>query len=131
MLTGFAIADVPPITVAAAVSATPINLQLTEMVLGSPAVPARKEERVAVQPLLDAFLDGLRSHADEVLLANLDRAGARLVRLVSEEQRRFIAKPSYQQVVRVEEFAPTRSADKKTTAGRYGPFSAPCSRHPG
>jgi type III restriction enzyme len=104
-------------------SAGELREQLTEMVLAAPAVPARKEERVAVQPLIDEFLDGLGSHADEVLSANLDRAGARLVRLVGEEQRRFMAKPSYQEVVKVEEFAPTRSTDKTRTADRYGPFS--------
>lgn len=93
------------------------------MVLAAPAVPARKEERAAVQPLLNAFLGGLGDDANEVLSANLGRAGARLVRLVGEEQRRFMAKPSYQEVVKVEEFAPTRSTDKATSADRYGPFS--------
>lgn len=104
-------------------SASDLREQLTEIVLAAPAVPARKEERAAVQSLLDAFLDGLGSHADEILSANLDRAGARLVRLVGEEQRRFMAKPSIREVVKIEEFAPTRSTDKTTTADRYGPFS--------
>lgn len=104
-------------------SASELREQLTEMVLAAPAVPARKEERVAVQPLLNAFLNGLGDHADEVLSANLDRAGARLVRLVGDEQRRFMAKPSYQEVVKVAEFAPARSTDKATSADRYGPFS--------
>lgn len=104
-------------------SASDLREQLTEMVLASPAVPARKEERVAVQPLLDAFLDGLGSHADEILSANLDRAGARLVRLVAEEQRRFMAKPSIHEIVEIREFAPTRATDKTTTDDRYGPFS--------
>jgi type III restriction enzyme len=104
-------------------SAFELREQLTEMVLAAPAVPARKEERVAVQPLLNAFLDGLGDHADEVLSANLDRAGARLVRLVGDEQRRFMAKPSYQEVVKVAGFAPTRSTDKVTSPDRFGPFS--------
>jgi type III restriction enzyme len=104
-------------------SASDLRQQLTEMVLAAPAVPARREERAAVRPLVDAFLDGLGSHADEILSANLDRAGARLVRLVGEEQRRFMAKPSIQEVVKTEAFAPTRSTDKTTSADRYGPFS--------
>jgi type III restriction enzyme len=100
-----------------------LRSELTDMVLASPAVPARKEERAALQPLLDAFLTGLGEKADEVLSANLERAGARLIRLVGEEQRRFMAKPSYQEVVKVEDFTPTRSTDKTTTADRLGPFS--------
>ena len=100
-----------------------LRSELTDMVLASPAVPARKEERAALQPLLDAFFSGLGNKADEVLSANLGRAGARLIRLVGEEQRRFMAKPSYQEVVKVEDFCPTRSTDKMTTADRLGPFS--------
>ena len=103
-------------------SAAELRSELTDMVLASPAVPARKEERIALQPLLDAFFDGLGSKADEVLSANLERAGARLIRLVADEQRRFMAKPSYQEVVKIEEFSPTRSTDKALTADRYGPF---------
>jgi len=97
--------------------------ELTDMVLASPAVPARKEERAALQPLLDAFFAGLGGKAEEVLSANLDRAGARLIRLVGDEQRRFMVKPSYQQVVKVEEFTPTRSTDKTVSPDRLGPFS--------
>lgn len=103
-------------------SAGELRSELTDMVLASPAVPARKEERVALQPLLDAFFDGLGSKADEVLSANLERAGARLIRLVADEQRRFMAKPSFQEVVKVEEFTPARSTDKTVTADRFGPF---------
>ncbi|MHB1988273.1 MAG: DEAD/DEAH box helicase [Acidimicrobiales bacterium] len=97
--------------------------ELTDMVLASPAVPARKEERAALQPLLDAFFAGLGGKAEEVLSANLDRAGARLIRLVGDEQRRFMVKPSYQQVVKVEEFTPTRSTDRTVSPDRLGPFS--------
>jgi type III restriction enzyme len=97
--------------------------ELADMVLASPAVPARTAERAALQPLLDAFFAGLGDEAEEVLSANLERAGARLIRLVQDEQRRFMVKPSYQQVVKVEEFAPTRSTDKTVSPDRFGPFS--------
>jgi len=97
--------------------------ELTDMVLASSAVPARKEERAALQPLLDAFFAGLGGKAEEVLSANLDRAGARLIRLVGDEQRRFMVKPSYQQVVKIEEFTPARSTDKTVSPDRLGPFS--------
>ena len=99
-----------------------LRAQLVEMVLASPAVPARATQRGAVAPLLDAFFEGLGSKADEILSANLDRAGARLVRLVAEEQRRFMAKPSYQEVVELKDFNPTRATDKAVTSDRLGPF---------
>jgi type III restriction enzyme len=97
--------------------------ELTEMVLASPAVPARKEERAAFQPLLDAFFEGLGNKAEEILSANIERAGARLIRLVSDEQRHYMAKPSYQEVVRIEEFKPSRVTDKALSPDRLGPFS--------
>lgn len=97
--------------------------ELTDMVVASPAVPAQKEERAALQPLLDAFFAGLGGKAEEVLSANLDRASARLIRLVGDEQRRFMVKPSYQQIVKVEEFTPTRSTDRTVSPDRLGPFS--------
>jgi type III restriction enzyme len=99
-----------------------LRAQLVEMVLASPAVPARASQRAAVVPLIDAFFDGLGAKADEVLSANLDRAGARLIRLVVEEQRRYMAKPSYQEVVELKEFNPTRTTDKAVTSDRLGPF---------
>lgn len=96
---------------------------LTDMVLASWAVPARKDQRAALQPLLDAFFAGLGSKAEEVLSANLDRAGARLVRLVGDEQRRFMVKPSYEEVVRLQPFDPARITDKDESEDRFGPFS--------
>jgi type III restriction enzyme len=100
-----------------------LRTQLVEMVLASPAVPARANQRPAIAPLMDSFFDGLGDKAVEVLSANLDRAGARLVRLVAEEQRRFMSKPSYEEVVELREFNPSRATDKTVTGDRMGPFS--------
>jgi type III restriction enzyme len=96
---------------------------LTDMILASPAVPARKDQRAALQPYLDAFFEGLGDKAEEVLSANLERAGARLVRLVADDQRRFMAKPSFEQVVKLEDFRPIRTTDRDVSADRFGPFS--------
>lgn len=96
---------------------------LTDIVLASPSVPARPRERAALRPLLDAFLDGLGDKAEEVLSANLERAGARLVRLVADEQRRHMAEPEIGEVVRLEPFEPVRATDKDVTDDRFGPFS--------
>ena len=100
-----------------------VRNQLVEMVLGSPAVPARKDQRAAVSPLMDAFFAGLGESAAELLSANLDRAGARLVKLVAEEQRRYMTAPSYREVVELKDFSPTRATDKPVSGDRFGPFS--------
>ncbi len=97
--------------------------RLTDMVLTSSAVPARKEERAALGPFLDAFVEGLGTEAEAVLSANLERAGARLVQLVGTEQRRFMAKPTYEQVVKLVEFDPVRATDREVSADRFGPFA--------
>src|SRR5664280_2371553 len=100
-----------------------LRLHLAEMVLGSPAVPARKDQRAALGPLLDAFFNGMGDKAAEVLSANLDRAGARLIRLVETEQRRFMAKPSYHEVVEVKPYDPIRMTDKRESGDRHGAFA--------
>jgi len=100
-----------------------LRQHLDDIVLGSSAVPARKEQRAAMRPLMDAFFDGLGSKAEEVLSANLERAAARLVRLVADEQKKYMAKPQYEEVVDLQEFKPVRTTDKDTTDDRLGPFS--------
>lgn len=95
---------------------------LTDIILASPAVPARKEEQKAVKPFLDAFFDGPGDKAESVLSANLERAGARLIRLVGAEQKRYMAKPEIGEVVKLEEFNPIRTTDKDTEKDRFGPF---------
>lgn len=100
-----------------------LRTALVEMVLNSPAVPARKDQRAAVAPLMDAFFSGLGDMAVEVLSANLERAGARLVRLVAEEQRRYMAKPSYHEVVELKEFNPARATDRSMSKDRFGTFA--------
>jgi type III restriction enzyme len=95
---------------------------LTEIVLASSAVPARKEERTALKPFLDALFEGLGGKAEEVLSANLERAGARLVQLVEEEQRHYMAKPTIGKVVKLDDFNPVRTTDKEIDHDHLGPF---------
>jgi len=99
-----------------------VRESLTEIVLASPAVPGRKDERAALQPFLDAFFVGLGEKAEELLSANLERAGALLVKLVAEEQRRFMPKPSIGEIVKLEDFNPVRTTDKEVTDDRFGSF---------
>lgn len=100
-----------------------LRTHLVDMVLTSPSVPARPKERAAVAPLISAFLDGLGDKAEEVLSANLERAAARLIRLVESEQRRFQAKPTYEEVVELKELSLIRVTEKSESTDRLGPFS--------
>jgi type III restriction enzyme len=104
-------------------SVTELRENLTDIVLASPAVPARIEERAALQRFLDAFFEGLGDTAEEILSANLERAGARLVQLVADEQKRFMPEPSIGEIVKLEDFNPTRTTDKDVTDDRFGPFA--------
>ncbi|RBY87442.1 DEAD/DEAH box helicase [Blastococcus sp. TF02A-26] len=105
------------------VPADELRTNLAELVLASPSVPARRGERAALQPLLDTFFEGLGDKAVEILSANLGRAGARLVRLVEQEQRRFMAKPSYDEVIELASFSPIRVTDRDVSGDRHGAFS--------
>ncbi|MEX1172528.1 MAG: DEAD/DEAH box helicase family protein [Chloroflexota bacterium] len=100
-----------------------LRTQLVDIVLGAPAVPARREERAAAVPLMDAFFEGLGDQATELLSANMGRAGARLVRLVSEEQRTYMAAPSFHEVVELKAFVPARATDRPVSGDRHGGFS--------
>lgn len=99
-----------------------LRRQLTDIVLASPSVPARKDQRAALQPIIDAFFEGLGSAAESILSANLERAGARLVTLVASEQRKFMAKPSFGEVVELKDFTPMRATDKEISRDRHGKF---------
>jgi type III restriction enzyme len=100
-----------------------LRQQLADIVLNSPSVPARKSQRAALQPLLDAFMEGLGDTAQAVLSANLERAGARLMRLVETEQRRFMTSPSFDEVVELKPFDPVRATDRDVSADRVTTFS--------
>lgn len=100
-----------------------LRQQLEDLVLASPAVPARKENRAALKPIMDAFFAGLGSKAEAALSASLDRAGARLLRLVADEQKKYTSKPLYDEVVELTDFKPVRATDKQTTDDRFGPFA--------
>jgi type III restriction enzyme len=99
-----------------------LRQQLSDAVLSSPAVPARKQERRAFEPLLEAFLEGMGSRAEEILSAYQDRATARLVALVTEEQRRFSAQPQYDQVVELVTVTGSRVTDREVSKDRTSKF---------
>jgi type III restriction enzyme len=99
-----------------------LRRDLAERVLAAPVVPARARERAAATPVIDAFLEGLGEKAEEILSGYMDRAAAGLISLVTEEHRKFVAKPAYDEVVELTEFAPARLGRPETGANRTGPF---------
>lgn len=99
-----------------------LKLELIEAVLGSPVVPARKGERVHAARLVDAFADGLGDKAAELLSAYKGRAIARLVRLVTDEHRRFATKPKFEEVVEIVPLGKQRASRRQVTKDRTGVF---------
>jgi type III restriction enzyme len=100
-----------------------LRSRLVDLVLTAPVVPARPQERAAVAPIIDAFIKGLGDDAAELLTSYFDRAAARLVRMVTEEARRFAAKPEYDDVVEIVELNKVRTGKPVTSSDRLGPFT--------
>lgn len=96
--------------------------RLADQVLASSVVPARKNQRAQLAPLLDAFVAGLGDEAELVLSAYLDRAAAGFIQLLAQEQRRFASAPRYDEVLDLRPFAPMRHGRPQTSASRYGSF---------
>ncbi len=96
--------------------------RLIEQLLAAPIVPARANQRRPAAEIVDAFLRGLGDHAETILSGYLDRAADGLIQLVTDEHRRFAAKPSYQEVTELIDFAKVRTPRAETSQDRFGPF---------
>lgn len=94
--------------------------RVAQAVLAAPVVPARPQEKAALGPLLEAFITGLGEKAAEVLSAYMDRAVANFINLLNAEQRRFTAKPQYDEVVELVTLAPVRFSKRETETDRMG-----------
>jgi type III restriction enzyme len=98
--------------------------KLADAILSSDIIPARDygREQRALEPILDAFIGGLGLDAEKVLSAFGDKASARLVRLVTEEARRFATPTKMEEVVELVPFLKERSCAREITGDRRGPF---------
>ena len=94
--------------------------RMAQAVLAAPIVPARPQEAAALAPLLDAFMAGLGENAGAVLSAYMDRAVASFISLLNTEQRRFTAKPQYDEVVEIVALAPVRFLKREVEPDRMG-----------
>lgn len=99
-----------------------LRAQLIEQLCAAPVVPARSNQRLPARRIVDSFLNGLGAHAENILSAYMDRAAAGLIQLVTEEQRRYVARPSYGEVVDLAPLEKVRLGRAETSRDRFGPF---------
>ena len=97
--------------------------ELTDSLMGAPVVPARKGQRDATQPIIEAFVEGLGDSAQEVLSAFFGRATERLINRVVAEQKRYAVKPAFREVIELSDFGPDRTGRSSTSSDLTGRFS--------
>jgi len=99
-----------------------LRSDLARRVLSSDAVPGRTEERFHLDRLLDAFVEGLGARAQESLSHYLDRAAARLIRLIERKQQENAPPPAYENELDMVRLDPVRLGRPTTSEDRRGPF---------
>ena len=99
-----------------------LRSDLMRLVLSADVVPSRVEEKRHLTRILDAFVEGLGARAQEALSHYLDRAAARLIRLIETEQREAAPPPSYKHELDLVKLNPVRIARPNTSDDRRGPF---------
>ena len=99
-----------------------LRSDLARLVLSADAVPGRTEERLHLGRILDAFIEGLGTRAQESLSHYLDRAAARLIRLIEREQQENAPPPSYEHELDMVRLDPVRLGRPRISEDRRGPF---------
>jgi type III restriction enzyme len=109
----------------ASAEAIPLHVSLRKVkkaIAKADEVPARGAELGYLDKLVDAYVEGLGDKAQEVLAAYPERAVASFRRLLREEQRKFEAKPQFDETIRVEALSRTRSGRSETSRDLAGQF---------
>ena len=96
--------------------------QLVAQILGASVVPARANQRGPAANIVDAMIHGLGTSAATILSGYMNRAAAGLIQLITDEHRKFAAKPSFQDVLELVEFSKVRTARPETSLDRFGAF---------
>lgn len=96
--------------------------QLVDVLLDSPIVPARAIQLHPAERIVDAFVEGLGEDAEAFLSAALENAASELIRLVSSERQKYVAPPTYTEVVEVQPLKPVRKRREHTSSDRYSTF---------
>ena len=99
-----------------------LRQDLISNVVNSTVVPARPSEAHPAGEIVDAFLTGVGSDPAPMLSRYYERATARLIALVTEESRKYIAPPAFENVVEVIEFGPVRKGRSTVSQDRLGTF---------
>jgi len=104
-----------------------LRQRIVDAIMASPLAPSRRAEQQlavrALDPMLDAFFDGLNGGADELLSAYLERASVRIVEILNHEARRFMRSPTISTQLRMVECAPERINTRPIDRDHYGTFS--------
>ncbi len=96
--------------------------QLISYVLHSAIVPARANQQGPAERIVDAFLHGLSSEAELVLSAAMDRAAGELISIVNAEHRKYLATPTFDEVVEEKPVTGIRRRRRASSQDRYGPW---------
>jgi type III restriction enzyme len=99
-----------------------LRRQLIDQVLHASVVPSRPNEQRPASEIVDAFLRGIGSQSETTLSGYMDRAAAGLIQLVTEEQRKYTARPVYQDVVELVGLGPIRTGRPETSQDRFSAF---------
>ena len=106
---------------------TLLRQRIVDAVMSSPFAPSRRSEQEvaikALEPILDAFFDGLDGGANELLSAYLERASVRIVEILNEQARRFVAPVRIGTEVRAVEHSPERVNVRAIDNDRHAKFS--------
>jgi type III restriction enzyme len=97
--------------------------ELIDAVLAAPVVPNRADQAKQVGPIVDALLQGLGSDAEKLLSSYGDRIASRIVSLVTEEHRRTLGAPKYEEVIEIIELGEARTLTRTVSEDRFGKFS--------
>src|SRR5262249_18864179 len=96
--------------------------KLVDLILSSPVVPARPTEKKPAERVVDEFVKGIGVDAPSILSRYLGRAGARLVKLVNRDYKKFLSKPNFEKVLAIVDLTPTRFGRPTTSNARTSKF---------
>lgn len=97
--------------------------ELIDALLAAPVVPNRADQARQVGPIIDAVLEGLGDEAETLLSAYGDRIASRLVTLVTDEHRKALSDPKFEEVIEVLSVGEPRTLTRSVSEHRFGKFS--------
>ena len=93
-----------------------LNEDLLKLFRSAEIVPARRSEASGAERLIKAMVDGMGETAAETLSSYFTLVAGQLIRLVTDEHRKYVHDPEIEDEVEIEEFRPRRV--RRTPASR-------------